>query len=200
MDSAKWDRMVARGMLTKGEVAKLQLQGSPGVILYIWAIKILRHNHGPCGGGFRELSNVKSGGRGGENNSEGIEAPGTAPAESERLLKEINMWASGLLPLQLNMEACIGGTRGLAAKQIAYTLCQFPSIYYQAVHVSVNVCALLALKILSYSSPHRVFLFGSLVVNGAADVSIVRYYRNGPQLCESNGRILLKFCRISPSE
>ena len=78
MDSAKWDRMVARGMLTKGEVAKLQLQGSPGVILYIWAIKILRHNHGPCGGGFRQLSNVKSGGRGGENNSEGIEAPGTA--------------------------------------------------------------------------------------------------------------------------
>ena len=159
MDSAKWDRMVARGMLTKGEVAKLQLQGSPGVILYIWAIKILRHNHGPCGLGFRQLSNVKSGSRGGENNSEGIEAPGTAPAESERLLKEINMWASGLLPLQLNMEACVGGTRGLAAKQIAYTLCQFPSIYYQAVHVSVNVCVLLALQSSVVSIPSSSFSF-----------------------------------------
>jgi hypothetical protein len=49
-----------------------------------------------------------------------------------------NMWSNGMLPLQLNMDDCIGGTRGLAAKQIAYTLQQPPLIYFHAVYVVTN--------------------------------------------------------------
>ena len=48
------------------------------------------------------------------------------------------MWAQGMLPLQLNMDACIGGTRGLAAKQIAYTIQQIPLVYFHAVYLCVH--------------------------------------------------------------
>ena len=133
MDDYKWQRMVARGLLTKAEVAKLQLQGSPGVIVYSWAIKILRCNHAPA-----SLERNKTNGGTRSDNSDNNRRRGSAE-EGEEALRELNMWASGQLPLQLNMEACIGGTRGLAAKQIAYTYAQFPSVYFQAVHVSVNV-------------------------------------------------------------
>ena len=133
LDDAKWSRMVARGMLTREEVAKLQLQGSPGVILYTWAIKVLRFNYRQNQQQQKQQKQQKqrSGHRhfgGGGNGLLGqvdTEVDEDCTAEGmERALREINMWATGLLPLQLNMEACIGGTRGLAAKQIAYTLAQ----------------------------------------------------------------------------
>lgn len=73
-----------------------------------------------------------------------------ATADATQALGAVNAWAQGQNPLQLNMEACIGGTRGLAAKQIAYTLFQTPLVYFHAVYVSVNVYLLIT----CWSSTH----------------------------------------------
>jgi hypothetical protein len=125
MDQEKWGLLMDRGLLNKEEVEKLQLQGSPGVVLYSWAMHILKF-----GGGTPDEH--------------------VASADAQQALNAVNSWAQGQTPLQLNMEECIGGTRGLAAKQIAYTLFQTPYIYFHAVYVSVNVY----LIITCWSSTH----------------------------------------------
>ena len=113
MAEEKWGLLVRRGILTEEEVSRLQRQGSPGVVLYSWAIDILKS--GPA----------KSSG-------------GSATAEIEASLTHVNnAWAGGMLPFQLNLEACVGGTRGLAAKQIAYTLQQVPFLLVAPVLVPV---------------------------------------------------------------
>ena len=115
MTDEKWKLLVSRGILTEEEVKGLQQQGSPGVVLYCWALGILK-----CGP-------AKSG-------------EGAATSEMASSLTQVNnMWSNGMLPLQLNMDDCIGGTRGLAAKQIAYTLQQPSLIYFHAVYVVTHV-------------------------------------------------------------
>ena len=85
MTSEKWGLLVNRGILTEEEVERLKRQGSPGVVLYSWALDILK-----CAPS---------------------KTSGNAEIESS-LTQMNNMWKSGSLPLQLNMDECIGGTRG----------------------------------------------------------------------------------------
>lgn len=39
MDDSKWSLLQSRGLLTEEEIKALQLQGSPAVVLYSWAVK-----------------------------------------------------------------------------------------------------------------------------------------------------------------
>jgi len=117
MNDEKWGKMLARGLLTGEEIEKLKLQGNPGVIIYCWALHILKY----CG----EVSDYK--------------VQKGSQETMEQALTAANNWATGMTPFQLNMETCIGGTRGLAAKQIAYSLFQTPLLYFHSVYVSVNI-------------------------------------------------------------
>merc|ERR1719245_1428600 len=101
MDDEKWSLMERRGLLTKEEIEALQLQGSPGVVVYSWAISAMH----------------------------------SAPAAS----KDSSLAERVFAELIQVLEAQLGGTRGLAAKQIAYTIYQVPSIYFHIVYVAVNV-------------------------------------------------------------
>mmetsp|Transcript_41293 Transcript_41293/g.131317 ORF Transcript_41293/g.131317 Transcript_41293/m.131317 type:complete len:385 (+) Transcript_41293:82-1236(+) len=101
LDDAKWSALEKRGLLTQEEIGLLQLQGSPAVVLYSWALKALRA--APPGGG--------------------------QPGAPERFFLEL------VQPL----EELIGGARGLAAKQIAYTTNQVPSVYFHIVYFAVNM-------------------------------------------------------------
>jgi len=58
-----------------------------------------------------------------------VERRGESTATAERVFSQ----------LVGPMEEQIGATRGLAAKQIAYTLYQIPSIYFHVVYVAINV-------------------------------------------------------------
>jgi len=44
LDDEKWELLRCRGLLTEEEIEKLQLQGSPAVVLYSWASKIINAN------------------------------------------------------------------------------------------------------------------------------------------------------------
>lgn len=101
LNDSKWDVLKQRGLLTDKEIAALQLQGSPAVVLYSRAVRLLRA--GPESGGTISMA--------------------------ERTFVEF------VQP----MEAQIGATRGLAAKQIAYSLYQVPVIYFHIVYFAVNV-------------------------------------------------------------
>merc|ERR1712079_981333 len=70
------------------------------------------------------------------------------PLEGEKVASTENMFASLLRPL----EEQIGGARGLAAKQIAYTLYEIPSIYWHMVYFAVN----LMLVCTCYDSGHAI--------------------------------------------
>jgi len=101
LDDAKWLVLEKRGLLTQEEIGLLQLQGSPAVVIYSWALKALR----------------------------AVPPRGGQPDMPERFFLEL------VQPL----EAQIGGARGLAAKQIAYTINQVPSVYFHIVYFAVNV-------------------------------------------------------------
>jgi len=116
MNDEKWGKLVSRGMLTEEEVAALQLQGSPGVVLYAWCVDILKV------GAYKVYSPPPP---------SSSSSPPPPPqqqqqqqAELEGALSGVNMWGTAQLPFQLSIDACIGGTRGLASKQIDYTLQQ----------------------------------------------------------------------------
>jgi len=88
MTDEKWGLLINRGILTEEEVKRLKRQGSPGVVQYSWALDILK------------CAPSKTNGNG-------------ATSEIESSLTQMNnMWTNGSLPLQLNMDVCIGGTRG----------------------------------------------------------------------------------------
>ena len=94
LDESRWTALKAQGLLSEPEVALLQKQGSPGVVLYRWACQII----------------IKY-----------AQSPNASTA------------------MELAMESCVGGARGLSAKQVAYTLVQVPYIYYSAVTILVNL-------------------------------------------------------------
>jgi len=120
LDESKWKLLRQRGLLTEEEIEALQLQGSPGVVLYTWAVK-----------GFLLESYSQAG-----------TADRTHPSMPERMFVE----------LISNIEQQIGGTRGLAAKQIAYTQHQIPSTYFHIVYVAVNAFLLFSV----YDTGHRI--------------------------------------------
>jgi len=101
LGDAQWSVLEKRGLLTQEEIGLLQLQGSPAVVIYSWALKALR----------------------------AVPPKGGQPDMPERFFLEL------MQPL----EAQIGGTRGLAAKQIAYTVNQIPSVYFHIVYFAVNM-------------------------------------------------------------
>jgi len=101
LDDMKWSVLQRRGLLTAEEIQALKLQGSPAVVLYSWAIQVLREE--PMTG---ECSNT----------AEGV-----------------------LNDLVRPMEEQFAGTRGLAAKQIAYTNYQIPSAYFHVVYFATNL-------------------------------------------------------------
>uniref|UniRef100_A0A7S2IYL3 Uncharacterized protein n=1 Tax=Alexandrium andersonii TaxID=327968 RepID=A0A7S2IYL3_9DINO len=119
MDDAKWSLLEERGLLSREEISSLQLQGSPAVVLYSWAIKALR------------VVPTEDGCKAG-------------PELPERLFLQL------LQPL----EEQIGGARGLAAKQVAYTITQIPSVYFHIVYVAVNMFLLCT----TYEMGHAVAL------------------------------------------
>mmetsp|Transcript_95160 Transcript_95160/g.183493 ORF Transcript_95160/g.183493 Transcript_95160/m.183493 type:complete len:373 (-) Transcript_95160:38-1156(-) len=114
LDEGKWSLLQQRGLLTDEEIRALQLQGSPAVVLYTWAIKVLRNQS----------------------------LTGQDSSMPERVFTEL------IQPL----EEQIGGARGLAAKQIAYTITQIPCNYFHVVYFAVNI--LLACTV--YDSGHMV--------------------------------------------
>jgi hypothetical protein len=97
MTDKKWDLLLDRGLLTTDEINSLKKQGSPGVVLYSWAVDVTR--------------------------SAFTNDPKANPYDAH---------------LMAAIEECIGGTRGLGAKQIAYSLTQIPFIYFQNVFFVVN--------------------------------------------------------------
>lgn len=139
MDDEKWDKLLIRGMLTEEEIKQLKAQGSPGVVLYSWCVDIMKMGgHRDSGveieGALTQVYETFSGGCGLFRLCFSVNAILTCIC----VVKRRNMWAQGQLPLQLNMDECIGGTRGLAAKQIAYTLQQVPQLYFHAVYLTVH--------------------------------------------------------------
>ena len=103
LDDGKWALLERRGLLTAGEIAQLQQQGSPAVVIYSWCVALIRAMRSPA-------------------------------AEDA---------FGSLLFVQAAMEQQVGSTRGLAAKQIAYTRFQIPFVYYHTVELCVNVYLLL---------------------------------------------------------
>jgi hypothetical protein len=97
MTDAKWELLMDRGLLTTDEVDGLKQQGSPGPVLYSWAVDVIR--------------------------SAFTNDPKASTYDAH---------------LMASIEECIGGTRGLGAKQIAYSLTQIPFIYFQNVFFVVN--------------------------------------------------------------
>eukprot|EP00935_MAST-01C_sp_MAST-1C-sp1_P000881 g881.t1 len=93
-----WEMLKNRGLLTSEEITKLKKQGSPGVVLYSWAIEAIQ-------------------------NAFAADPKG-------------NLLGSHLLS---SMEECIGGVRGLGAKQIAYSRTQIPFVYFHSVYLLVVV-------------------------------------------------------------
>ena len=89
-----WEMLKNRGLLTSEEITKLKKQGSPGVVLYSWAIEAIQ-------------------------NAFAADPKG-------------NLLGSHLLS---SMEECIGGVRGLGAKQIAYSRTQIPFVYFHSVYL-----------------------------------------------------------------
>jgi hypothetical protein len=98
MIDKKWDLLKGRGLLTEDEIADLKLQGSPGVVVYSWAIDVIQSAY---------------------------DADAKASLLGAQLLSSI--------------EECMGSTRGLGAKQIAYSLNQISFIYFQSVFFVVTV-------------------------------------------------------------
>jgi hypothetical protein len=101
MTDDKWNRLKVQGLLRADEIAALKKQGSPGVVVYSWALDVIQ---------------------------EACDANPKKTTLSALLLSSI--------------EECIGGTRGLGAKQIAYSLFQIPFNYFHSVFLLVN-CYLL---------------------------------------------------------
>ena len=54
------------------------------------------------------------------------------------MINELSQTRDHSISIEQAMEQSIGGVRGLAAKQIAYTLTQTPYIYYSAITFLVN--------------------------------------------------------------
>ena len=90
MDKRKWSILKNKGILLEGEIEQLKAHGSPGVVCFSWAIRILR-------------SAVR------EN-----EITDCMAAEIQQAIQTV---------------------RGLAAKQIAYTITQIPLVYF---HIMVK--------------------------------------------------------------
>lgn len=90
MDQRKWSILKNKGILLEGEIEQLKAHGSPGVILFSWAVRILR----------------------------------AAVRENEITDR-----------MAANIEEAIQTVRGLAAKQIAYTITQIPLVYF---HIMVK--------------------------------------------------------------
>jgi hypothetical protein len=97
MTDKKWDLLREQGMLYPDEIVMLKKQGSPGVVVYSWALETIQS---------------------------AFDADPKANLLGAQLLSTI--------------EECIGGTRGLSAKQIAYSLYQIPFNYFHTVFFLVN--------------------------------------------------------------
>lgn len=91
--------LIQRGLLTPSEVEVLLSCGSPGVVLYSWATRIINQSF-----------------------------TGSSKGSPE--------------PILGSLEQCVGGTRGFAAKNIAYTRTQIPFIYFHFKAVLVNAAIL----------------------------------------------------------
>lgn len=113
LDDDKWSFLQRRGLMTTEEIKALQRQGSPAVVVYSWALKVMRS----------------------------ALASGDATSSTE-LFKDL------LQPI----EEQFGITQGFAAKQLAYTMYQIPSVYVHIVHVAINIYIICTM----YDSGHAV--------------------------------------------